>query len=98
MRSLAAGGWGRRGGESSRVIRGGRLRRTGAVPPSADRLLLLAIRLHIVPALGDKKLSAVTAPDIQSLVNEWAGSRAARTVRRDYAVLRAMSTYAVDSD
>ena len=58
----------------------------------------LAIRLHIVPALGDKKLSAVTAPDIQRLVNAWVGSRAARTVRRDYAVLRAMFAYAADSD
>jgi integrase len=58
----------------------------------------LAIRLHIIPALGSKRLAQVTAPDIQRLVNEWATRRAPRTVRREYAVLRAMFAYAVGSD
>lgn len=58
----------------------------------------LAIRLHIIPALGSKKLAQVTAPDIQCLVNDWATKRAPRTVRREYAVLRAMFAYAVGSD
>jgi len=58
----------------------------------------LAIRLHIIPALGSKKLAQVTAPDIQRLVNDWATKRAPRTVRREYAVLRAMFAYAVGSD
>jgi integrase len=58
----------------------------------------LAIRLYIIPALGTKKLAQVTAPDIQRLVNEGAAARASRTVRREYAVLRAMFAYAVGSD
>ncbi len=41
---------------------------------------------------------AVRERDIQRLADDWAGSRAARTVRRDYAVIRAIFTYAVDSD
>jgi integrase len=58
----------------------------------------LVVRLHILPKLGDKKLAEVSPPDIQRLVNRWAAVRAPRTVRRDYAVLRAMFGYAVASD
>jgi integrase len=58
----------------------------------------LVIRLHIVPVLGEKKLGEVTAPDVQHVINDRAKSQAPRTVRRDYAVLRAIFAYAVASD
>ena len=58
----------------------------------------LTIRLHIVPMLGAKRIAEVTLPDVQRVVNDWAAAQAPRTVRRDYAVLRAMLGYAVASD
>lgn len=56
------------------------------------------LRHHILPALGPRRLRAVTPPDIQRLVNEWAQENAARTVDRQYDVVRAMFAYAVRSD
>ena len=56
------------------------------------------LRLHILPALGSKRLREVTPPDIQRLVNDWTAKQAPRTVDRQYDVLRALFTYAVHSD
>jgi integrase len=53
---------------------------------------------HITPALGSRAIGSVAQPDIQSLVNAWAACGAARTVKRQYDVLRATFRYAVDAD
>jgi integrase len=53
---------------------------------------------HIVPALGDRPVGSLTPADVQGVVNRWASARAPRTVRREYAVLRAILNYAVRLD
>lgn len=53
---------------------------------------------HIVPALGDRAVGSLTPADVQSAVNAWAAKRSARTVQREYAVLRAILNYAVQLD
>ncbi|HLN17330.1 MAG TPA: tyrosine-type recombinase/integrase [Acidimicrobiales bacterium] len=58
----------------------------------------IAVDRHIVPALGDHNLEDVSLDDVQVLVNQWAIHQAPRTVRRNYAVLKAIFAYAVDND
>jgi integrase len=53
---------------------------------------------HIVPALGERPVGSLTPADVQGLVNRWAAARAPRTVRREYAVLRAILNYALRLD
>ena len=53
---------------------------------------------HIVPALGERPVGSLTPADVQALVNRWAAVRAPRTVRREYAVLRAILNYALRLD
>ena len=56
------------------------------------------LRLHIVPHIGGARIGEVTPPNVQRLVNAWAKERAARTVRRQFDVVRAVFAYAVASD
>jgi integrase len=56
------------------------------------------VRLHIRPFIGQRRISEVTPPDVQKLVNGWAQGRMPRTVRRQYDVIRALFAYAVASD
>jgi integrase len=56
------------------------------------------LRIHILPALGQRKLASVTPSDVQRLVNQWATRSAPRTVRRQYDVLRALFAAAVRHD
>jgi integrase len=58
----------------------------------------VSLRLHIIPTLGRTRLDQIAPHQIQQLVNEWAKHRAARTVRRDYDVVRAILSYAVSND
>jgi len=53
---------------------------------------------HIVPALGERAVGSLTPADVQAVVNAWAAKRSARTVQREYAVLRAILNYAVQID
>lgn len=53
---------------------------------------------HLVPALGDTPIGQLTPADVQRLVRVWATTLGARTVRRHYAVLRAIFNFAVDTD
>lgn len=57
-----------------------------------------AIDVHIVPALGRRRIGSIRQPDIQQLVNQWSKDLAPKTVSRTYGVLRAMFTYAVSAD
>jgi hypothetical protein len=58
----------------------------------------IAIRRHIVPALGDRPIGSLSPGDVQGLVNRWSAIRAPRTVRRDYGVLQSIVNYAVRLD
>ena len=51
----------------------------------------------ILPILGNRKIVSVTRHDVQALVDDWATRLAPSTVARQYAVLRAMFTYAEDT-
>jgi len=56
------------------------------------------VRNHLLPALGSAAVGSITRVRIQDLVNVWATDRAARTVRRQFDVLRAIFAYAVATD
>jgi integrase len=58
----------------------------------------IALRVHILPTLGDKQIAKVKPPHIHALVSQWVGNAAPRTVRRQYATLRAMFAFAVQCD
>jgi len=56
-----------------------------------------ALRVHIVPAIGDRQLRSISQTDVQGLVNGWTGKLAPKTVHRTYGVLRAALTFAVNA-
>lgn len=56
------------------------------------------LRVHVLPSIGKTPVGQLTPVDIQRLVNGWAGALGPRTVRRQYAVLRAVFSLAVDTD
>jgi integrase len=58
----------------------------------------IALRLQLLPAFGKIPVSRVDKAGIQRWVNERARERAARTVKREYGVLRAVLAFAVDRD
>jgi integrase len=53
---------------------------------------------HILPTLGSKPIGSVTRADVQHLVNSWSASHAPASTVRMYAVLRAVLSYAEDSE
>jgi hypothetical protein len=56
------------------------------------------LRRHIAPTLGARPIASVTKPMTQALVNSWSQIVQPRTVKRQYGVLTAMFSYAVDAD
>ncbi len=72
--------------------------------PETARKVECALRLHIVPFLGDRQLGSVTRIDIQMVVNVWAGTLQSRTgeatapttVRLWYSYLAALFRSAFD--
>jgi integrase len=56
------------------------------------------IRLHLLPAFLNAPLGAISPVDVQRLVRKWSSSFAPSTVRRVYAVLRAILNAAVEAD
>ncbi len=54
--------------------------------------------VHILPELGDWAVGQIAPADVQRLVRTWSSKLAPRSVRRRYAVLRAVLTFAVDTD
>jgi integrase len=55
--------------------------------------------LHLAPVIGEHTLVSITPLDVQSLVKGWVTSGLApTTVRRQYAVLRAILTAAVEAE
>jgi integrase len=54
---------------------------------------------HVLPTFAEKKLTSISQGQVQGLVNEWTRSDLApRTVRRHYAVVKAIFSFAVRSD
>jgi len=57
------------------------------------------IRRHLDPVLGRRAIASIRPADVQALVNSWAeGKAAARTVRRQFGVLRAVCEHALARD
>jgi integrase len=56
------------------------------------------IRVHLKPAFGSRPLGTITSRDIQAVVNRWNKDQKPRTVRRNYAVLRAIFNAAVEAE
>jgi integrase len=56
------------------------------------------LKCHILPSIQDRRIAEVTPRVLQQLVNEWSDKLAPKTVSRAYGVVRAMFTYAVQSD
>jgi integrase len=56
------------------------------------------ISRHLSPTLGRRPLGSITPRDVQGLVSKWSQVLAPRSVRRLYAVLRAILNAAVASD
>ena len=57
-----------------------------------------ALRNHILPTLGKRKIATVTPFAVQQLVNSWVEELQPRTVRRQYETLRAMFFFAVNNE
>lgn len=57
-----------------------------------------ALRLHVVPAIGHRKVGSLTPADMRALVGTWSGQMASRSVRRTYGTLRAVLNFAVETD
>lgn len=58
----------------------------------------IALRVHIIPSIGEAPIGSITPADIQQLVNGWSASMAPRSARRTYGVLRAVLAMAVNHD
>ena len=56
------------------------------------------LKSHVLPSIQDRRIAEVTPRMLQQLVNEWSEKLAPKTVSRAYGVVRAMFTYAVQSD
>jgi hypothetical protein len=57
-----------------------------------------ALRVHVLPTLGGRRIGSLTPGDIRALVTDWSAGMAPRTVRRKYGALRAVLNYAVEND
>ena len=55
------------------------------------------LRVHILPHIGEQQIGSITTRGVQDLVEKWKADLAPTTVRRQYAVLQALLTYAVEA-
>ena len=56
------------------------------------------LTVHVLPVLGDRQVVRVTRADVQRLVDGWARDHTPSTVRRMFAVVRGVFSFAVASD
>ena len=56
------------------------------------------VRVHIIPALGDRSIGQITQRDVRHLVVAWSTKLAPRTVRRMFGVLRTIFLFAIESE
>ncbi len=66
--------------------------------PSTKARDASALRVHVLPSLGHRRIGSLTPGDVRALVADWSTRMAPRTVRRTYGALRAVVNYAVQSD
>ena len=57
-----------------------------------------ALRVHVRPVLGQRKIGSLAPGDIRALVTDWSLRMAPRTVRRMYGTVRAVLNYGVETD
>lgn len=57
-----------------------------------------ALRIQILPAIGDRELGSLSPADIQACVNTWSNELSPRSVRRIFGTLRAVLNHAVVRD
>lgn len=58
----------------------------------------VTLRLHLLPALGDKPIGQITPADVRTLVTAWLTERKPSSVSRDYRTLAAICRFAIDQD
>jgi integrase len=58
----------------------------------------VTLRLHLIPALGDRPIGHITPADVRTLVMTWLRQRKPSSVSRDYRTLAAICRFAVDQD
>jgi integrase len=66
--------------------------------PGTRALEECILRAHIRPRFESTRLGAIRSRDVQALVNSWSERAQARTVRRQFDVLRAVFNYAVEQE
>ena len=54
--------------------------------------------MHLLPAIGNRRVASITRRDVQALVSAWALRAKPKTVRRQYDTLRAVLNAAVEAD
>jgi integrase len=69
----------------------------GKRPSSRSRDETIIAR-HLVPAFRGRAVISINPSEVQALVNDWCTRQAPATVGRQYATLRAILAYAVNSD
>ncbi len=74
------------------------LRSNPAKRPSTKARDASALRVHVLPSLGHRRIGSLTPGDVRALVADWSTRMAPRTVRRTYGALRAVVNYAVQND
>jgi integrase len=84
--------------EPLRAVAGNWLDSNLAKRPSSRARDDSALRVHILPALGDRSIGSLTPSDIQRCVNEWSERLAPRSVPRVYQTLSAVLNAAVLDD
>ncbi len=57
-----------------------------------------ALRTHVLPVIGDRKIASLAPPDIRRLVSAWNDGLAPRSVSRVYGTLRAVLNFAVECE
>lgn len=57
-----------------------------------------ALRVHVLPHLGSRRIGSLTPGDIRAVVSHWTARMAPRTVHRTYGTMRAVLNYAVETD
>lgn len=79
-------------------VSGGWLDSNPSKRPSSRARDESALRVHILPVLGNRSIGSLIPSDIQRCVNDWSQKLAPRSVRRVYQTLAAVHNAAVLDD
>jgi hypothetical protein len=56
------------------------------------------LRVHVYPALGDRRIGTITRADVQAALNAWSRTMRPRSARRVFGVARAVFAFAAEND